>query len=51
MQKEGEAGKNIPSCVTKKEEGRPLQSDRPTDWNISLSKASYFLLKPTALLF
>lgn len=56
MQKEEGAGKNILSCGTAKEKrlgGRasPLQSDRPIDWQISLSKASYFLLKQTALLF
>lgn len=39
MQKEGGAGKNLPSRGTEKEEqlgGRPLQSDRPIDWKISL---------------
>lgn len=41
MQKEGGAGKNIPSCETEKEErlegsASPLQSDRPIDWQISL---------------
>lgn len=41
MQKEGEAGKNIPSCGTEKEEqlgsgARPLQSDRLADLSLKL---------------
>lgn len=52
MQKDGGAGKNKLSCETEKEErlggsASPLRSDRLAD----LSKASYFLLKQTALLF
>lgn len=54
MQKEGGAGENAAPCGAEQVErsggsASPLQSDRPTDWQIS--KASYFLLKQTALLF
>lgn len=55
MQKEGGAGNNILSCGTEEEEWwraalvLSKQKDRLTDR--ALSKASYFLLKQTALLF